>query len=165
MIVVTDTSVVLNLCWLHREGLLPAIYAKVLAPGEVLREFKRNAATEPRFTGLHFPEFILVAEPTVIPALLATNHDLDPGEVAALALALERGIADVLIDEQSGRSAALALGLNVSGLLAVLIEAKQRGLIPELRPLLDDLILGARFWIGADLRQRVLRRAGENPDI
>jgi len=165
VIVVTDTSVVLNLCWLHREALLPAIYAKVLAPEEVVREFKRKAATEFRFTGLHFPEFIVVAEPAAIPAVLAANRDLDAGEVAALALALERGIADVLIDEQFGRAAALALGLNVSGLLAVLIEAKQRGLIPELRPLLDDLISGARFWVGADLRQRVLRRAGENPEI
>lgn len=164
MIVVTDTSVVLNLCWLHREALLPAIYSGILAPGEVAREFARQAATEPRFAGLRFPGFIVVADPIFIPAALAANRDLDPGETAALALALERGIRDVLIDERAGRAAALALGLHVAGLLAVLVEAKQRGLIPELRPLLHALISGARFWIGADLREQALRRAGENPD-
>ena len=52
MIVVTDTSVVLNLCWLRQESLLSAIYEDVLAPGQVRLEFDRKAATDPRFTGL-----------------------------------------------------------------------------------------------------------------
>ncbi len=163
MIVVTDTSVVLNLCWLHREALLPDIYEEVFAPDEVAQEFARRAADDARFSGLRFPDFITVARPAAIPHVLAANLDLDPGEKAALALALERGIGHVLIDEKAGRTAALALGLNVSGLLAVLIEAKQRTLIPELRPLLDALTTGAQFWMGADLRSLALRRAGENP--
>ena len=145
MIVVTDTSVVLNLCWLHRESLLFAIYEGVLAPEQVRLAFERKAATDPRFTGLIFPQFIIVAQPVVIPAALASNTTLDPGETAALALALERGIADVLIDESSGRAAALALGLHVSGLIGVLIEGKHRNLVPALRPLLDRLVTGARF--------------------
>ncbi len=90
MIVVTDTSVVLNLCWLRRESLLSAIYEGVLAPEQVRVEFERKAATDPRFTGLIFPPFITVAQPIVIPPTLASNTALDPGEIAALALALPR---------------------------------------------------------------------------
>ena len=163
MIVVTDTSVVLNLCWLGRESLLSAIYEGVLAPEQVRLEFERKAATDPRFTGLIFPPFITVAQPLVIPVALASNTALDPGEIAALALALERGIADVLIDESSGRAAALALGLHVSGLIGVLIEGKRRNLVPALRPLLDNLVTGARFWLADRLRERVLRSVGETP--
>ena len=163
MIVVTDTSVILNLCWLRHEGLLSAIYEALLAPGLVRREFERKAATDPRFNGLRFPHFITLAEPAVIPAVLAANRDLDVGEIAALALALERGIGDVLMDEKAGRAAALALGLHVSGLLGVLIEGKRRNLLPALRPLLDALASGARFWIDAGLRERVLRSVGETP--
>ena len=163
MIVVTDTSVVLNLCWLRRESLLSAIYEDVLAPEQVWLEFERKAATDPRFTGLIFPQFIIVAQPVVIPAALASNTALDPGETAALALALERGIADVLIDESSGRAAALALGLRVSGLIGVLIEGKRRNLVPALRPLLDRLVTGARFWLADRLRERVVRSVGETP--
>lgn len=103
MIVVTDTSVVLNLCWLRRETLLAVIYEEVIAPEEVRLEFERKAARDARFTGLRFPNFITVAAPRVIPPRLAANPDLDPGEIAALALALERGIGDVLIDELAGR--------------------------------------------------------------
>ena len=124
MIVVTDTSVVLNLCWLREERLLSAIYEQVLAPEAVRFEFERKAASDPRFSGLHFPSFILVVAPAFIPPVLAANPDLDPGETAALALALERGIADVLIDEIYGRAIAHSLGLRVSGLLGVLIEAR-----------------------------------------
>lgn len=163
MIVVTDTSVILNLCWLRQEALLPAIYEDLLAPGQVQREFERKAATDPRFAGLRFPHCITLAEPAVIPAVLTANRDLDAGEIAALALALERGIADVLMDEKAGRAAAVALGLHVSGLLGVLIEGKQRGLLPVVRPLLDSLASGAQFWIDARLRERVLRSVGETP--
>ena len=161
MIVVTDTSVVLNLCWLHRESLLSAIYEDVLAPEQVRLEFQHKAATDPRFAGLMFPQFITVVQPVVIPVTLASNTALDPGEIAALALALERGITDVLIDESSGRAAALALGLHVSGLVGVLIEGKRRNLVPALSPLLDSLITGARFWLTDRLRERVLRSIGE----
>lgn len=126
MIVVTDTSVILNLSWLSLESLLPAISES-------------------------------------IPSDLSDNADLDPGEIAAIALALERGIADVLIDESYGRAAALAHGLHVSGLLGVLIEGKQRRLISHLRPLLDHLAAGARFWMHPRLREHVLRIAGEAP--
>ena len=163
MIVVTDTSVILNLCWLRQEELLSAIYEDLLAPGQVRLEFERKAATDSRFAGLRFPHFIKLAQPTVIPAVLAANRDLDAGEIAALALALERGIADVLMDEKAGRAAAVALGLHVSGLLGVLIEGKQRRLLPVLRPLLDRLASGAQFWIDARLRERVLRSVGETP--
>lgn len=161
MIVVTDTSVVLNLCWLRLESLLPVIYQEVLAPRQVRIEFERKAVADTRFIGLRFPSFITLADPAVIPATLSDNADLDAGEIAALALALERGIADVLIDESSGRAAAIALGLHVSGLLGVLIEGKQRQLVPSLRPLLDNLAAGAKFWMDARLRERVLRTAGE----
>ena len=164
MIVVTDTSVVLNLCWLREERLLPAIYEQVLAPEAVRFEFERKAASDPRFSGLHFPAFILVASPASIPPVLAANPDLDPSETAALALALERGIADVLIDEAYGRAIAHSLGLRVSGLLGVLIEAKRSRLIPELHPLLDSITNGARFWISTPLRHRVLLLVGENLD-
>lgn len=163
MIVVTDTSVVLNLCWLHHQSLLPAIYEDILAPREVRLEFERKTATDTRFTGLSFPSFIALANPTSVPGVLTDNKDLDYAEIAAIALALERGIANVLIDEKAGRAAALALGLHVSGLLGVLIEGKRRQLVPALRPLLDTLATDARFWIDDRLRDGVLRSVGETP--
>lgn len=41
------------------------------------------------------------------------------------------------MDELAGRTTAVALGLKPIGLLGILLEAKERGLISALTPLLD----------------------------
>ena len=43
----------------------------------------------------------------------------------------------------------------------MLIEAKQRGLIAAVRPVLDDLIAIAGFWVARPLYDQILRAAGE----
>jgi predicted nucleic acid-binding protein len=88
---------------------------------------------------------------------------IDAGEIAANALALERGIRYVLIDERAGRAAAISLGLQPSGLLGLLVEAKKRSLVPGVLALLDRLQDGARFRIGDDLRRRIAILAKETP--
>ena len=63
MIVVTDTSVVLNLCLLGQDYLLAQLFGTVMAPPQVVAEFQRLAVVDPRFQGLAFPAYILVADP------------------------------------------------------------------------------------------------------
>jgi uncharacterized protein len=67
----------------------------------------------------------------------------------------------LLLDERKGRMAAERLGLRFIGLLGVLAEAKQRGLIPAIRPIMDDLRRVAGFWISPQLYEHVLHVAGE----
>ena len=52
-------------------------------------------------------------------------------------------------------------GLEVTGLLGVLAEAKARGFIDRCQPLLDEMIRVAGFWIGDELRARYLRGLNE----
>ena len=161
VIVVTDTSVVLNLAWLREERLLPLLFGQVLAPPIVRAEFERLARVDPRFAGVRFPSFITIEIPAALPVELTSNDELDDGEIAALALALERGIRNVLIDETAGRAAAIALGLRPSGLLGLLVEAKSRGLVSAVLPLLDRLRNEAGFRVSDPLRIRIAIDAGE----
>ena len=161
MIVVTDTSVILNLCLIGQEALLPRLYGSTWAPTVVVAEFQRLAAEDPRFLGLTFPAFIQRAAPAQLLPSLAASRRLQAGEIAALSLAVERQADAVLMDELAGRAAAVALGLRPVGLLGILLDAKKRNLVPAVAPLLDKLEAEAEFWISASLRVAVLKDAGE----
>lgn len=161
MIVVTDTSVVLNLCLLGQEGLLRSIFASVVAPPMVASEFQRLASADPRFSGAVWPSFIAIEVPAGLHAALSGNRRLHQGELEALSLASELRADAVLIDELAGRAAAVGMGLRCVGILGILIQAKVSGLLPAIRPLIDDLQVRGRFWISPQLRQQVLRRVGE----
>jgi predicted nucleic acid-binding protein len=89
------------------------------------------------------------------------QSELDPGESAAIVLALEVGADLILADERKGRRKAAEMGLEVVGLLGVINEAKRRGLIPACRPVLDALEKEARFWISPRLRDRFLALTNE----
>jgi predicted nucleic acid-binding protein len=89
------------------------------------------------------------------------REDLDPGEAEAIVLAIERGADLLLVDERRGRRFAAAAGLTVTGLLGVVVRAKRDGLIDLGKPVLDDLIQIARFWIGPELYAEALAELGE----
>jgi predicted nucleic acid-binding protein len=162
VIVVADTSVILNLCFLEQQDLLRSLFGTVYAPFQVEEEFQRLATSDRRFLGLAFPAYILRVAPLTTSHSWAHSPVLHAGEIAALSLALELGADLVLMDEAEGRAVATSLQLTTMGLLGILLQARQRGLIPAVAPLVERLQQEARFWISPSLREAVLRAAGEN---
>jgi len=84
---------------------------------------------------------------------------LNPGESAALAMALGSG-ASLLIDEQRGRKAARRIGVRVVGVLGLLLLAKQAGHLDAVAPALERLN-AERYFISPALCADVLGMAGE----
>ena len=164
MIVVADTSILLNLAVLAHGELLRSLFASVCIPAEVAAEFETAAARLPCFAGLRLPPWIEVrTRHTAIPQL-RTNSRLDPGELAALELAVEIAADAVLVDEAAGRAAAIGLGLATFGILGILLRAKEAGFILAVSPLLDQLVQEANFFVSPAERARCLILAGENPE-
>lgn len=162
MIVVTDTSVVLNLCLLGLEHVLPGLLGEVLAPPAVMDEFNRLVEVDSRFHALAFPSFIAIRTPCTIQPLLLTPR-LHRGECEALALAAEIQASRVLMDERAGRAVASMLGIQCVGLLGILIEARRNNMVSQLAHHLERLQTEARFWFTPELRLQVLQLAGEIP--
>ncbi|QTN32310.1 DUF3368 domain-containing protein [Akkermansiaceae bacterium] len=161
MIVVTDTSVILNLCLIQRAELLPQLFGKIICPPSVRAEFERLAKYDPRFAGLFFPEFIEVKPVGKIQPELGANHRIHPGEIEAISLALESNAQALLIDERAGRQAAAALGLQCIGILGILLQAKSKRLIESVSPLIAQLESQGQFWMAPGLVKRILELAGE----
>jgi predicted nucleic acid-binding protein len=89
------------------------------------------------------------------------REQLHPDEAEAIALALELNADVVLLDEMRGRDVAKGLGLQHTGLLGVLIQAKKQGLFSQVVPILDQLRHQMGFWVSASLYRRVRSLAGE----
>ena len=51
--------------------------------------------------------------------------------------------------------------MNVTGVLGVLLEAKKNALVAEVKPIMDRLIVEARFFISAKLYSEILSAASE----
>jgi predicted nucleic acid-binding protein len=82
--------------------------------------------------------------------------ELDPGERDAIQLALDTRVNTLLMDESEGRREALRRHLLVTGTLAVLEKAAQRGLI-DFRVALDRLEK-TTFRLSARVRTEFIQR-------
>ena len=82
------------------------------------------------------------------------------GESEAIALSIECSAARLILDDKKARRIARRLNLPVTGTLAVLLKAKERGILPMVRDIVNRLI-AANFRVSDALVEELLRRAGE----
>ncbi len=157
--VICNTS---PLQYLHQIGyleLLPKLVSRVIVPvavAEELAEGRRRGLDLPIPEALAWVDLRAPASEQVV-RLVA---DLGPGETGVLLLAMERTDPVVILDDALARRHAEILGIALTGTLGILLDAKRRGLVPAVTPLIDDLQrLGFRLSEGT--RNAVLRMAGE----
>jgi len=159
VIIVSDTLPINNLAAINH--LLHQLYGTVLIPEAVYREL-----TDPNFpvagaTEVQTFDWIKTCAVSDRPLVEALSNELDIGEAEAIALAVEISADQMLIDERQGRLVASRFNLRFTGLLGILIEAKSRGLIIEVKPVLDALVNEAGFWIAEPLHNKILQTVNE----
>lgn len=87
---------------------------------------------------------------------------LGPGESEAIGLALEIGHCTLILDDLAARRTAQSLRIPVLGTVGLLVQARQRNLIPALGPFLDSL-RSFDFRISDRLYALALAQVGEQP--
>lgn len=145
--VVVDSTCLIGLERIGQLDVLPALFDPVVVPPEVAREF-----------GTPLP-WLKVESPTNRAFIAALKLLLDDGEAEAIALASERG-CKIILDDRQARSVGNSLGLSIIGTVGILLLAKRSGIIPAIKPLLDDLELNG-FYLSSALKEAALRLAGE----
>lgn len=160
---VSNTSPISALAQIGRLSLLKSQFSEILIPTAVSDELKLHpdpAAAAVIQTAVK-QNWIRIASPPSSHLLNVLMLQLHRGEAEAIALAAEIQAGVVLIDEQEARRLATQLGLNVTGVLGVLLRAKLKGDIPLLKPEIQALRTKARFFISPHLEASILLAAGE----
>ena len=161
MIVVSDTSVIYGLFVIEKLELLERLYNKIVIPEAVYEELLKFKSYSSKVSALKNLKWIKVAKPTNLDLLIALRKDLDIGEAEAITLAKELYVDFLLIDEIKGRKIAKQMGLKIIGLLGILTQAKNEGLVRSVKQLMDELKIKANFWISSKLYNKVLEITNE----
>ncbi len=162
MIIVSDTSTITNLAAVGLLHLLHQLYNRVIIPKAVYDEMVSVGYVVPGTVEVQTLSWIETQLVTDIKKVNELQSDLDIGEAQAIVLALELDADLLIMDERRGRKVASSLGItNITGLLGILIEAKQKGMIYAIKPIIEQLIAENNFWISHMLYQKIIQVAGE----
>jgi predicted nucleic acid-binding protein len=154
MIVVSDTSCISNLLTIGHAALLKDIFSEVIIPPAVERELRRFHQAIPSFVRLVVPQSSVGVEALV--------REVDRGEAEAICLARELRADRLLIDEKRGRAIAQREGIQVIGILGILLIAKNRDLIRSDATSIERLEKEAGFRLSTEVKRAAIAKAGEN---
>jgi uncharacterized protein len=158
MIVVSDTSPISNLLQIGDLDLLRQLFQEIIIPQDVFNELCEVKTQADILSEQTWIKTSTVAGSELKAELL---KELDKGEAEAIILAIELHADYLLIDEVKGRSIAESYGIKVVGILGVLLQAKQKGLIADVKTHLQKLVDEAGFWLNPKLIEKVLEIAKE----
>ena len=161
--VISDTTVLNYLARIGQFGLLRLEFQQVLIPPAVLVELKRR----PDLPGAECArqaladDWLVLRSPKNLDAVETLRTTLGAGESQAIALAQELASSLLLMDEAAGRDVAERLHLDLMGTTGILLQARKSGVIPRLKPLLDDLVQHHGFRLSRKIYNDALREVGE----
>ena len=157
-LVISNNSPLVALSTLDLLFLLRELYTEVLIPEEVQSEFLAIEQTT-RQAALDNSPWITTVSLT-IPLNPADYGGLGAGEAAVFALAEEHRADLVILDDREARQYAEQIKLPMKGTVGILLEAKERGLIEAIKPLLN-LLLDSGARLAPRIIDRALKLAGE----
>lgn len=129
MLIICDTSSLSALAEARLMGVLPQLFKQVVITESIRQECAHAGAPSALRAWISQPPAWLTikADPT---SLLQETSVLGPGEASAITLAWHhRSSSTLILDEKRGRSVATALGLTITGTMAVIADAAQAGLV------------------------------------
>ena len=160
MIVVSDSTILIGLVKIGKLHLLREIFSKIFIPEEVFKEVVERGKGKPGSKVIKEAAWIEVKpvkDKIQVSFLLGS---LEKGEAEVLVLARELEADLILLDEEKARKSAVIAGFEIMGLLGLFILAKNLGLIYEVRPLVDELMI-KKFRISDIIIEKTLKKAGE----
>lgn len=148
-IVISDISSLILFDKIGELELLNKVYDSIITTPQIVLEF-----------GESLPEWIKIIEVKDDKYFSFLETQVDQGEASAIALAVEIDHTILLLDDLKARKLAKKLNLKFTGTLGVIHKAKQLGIINEIKPLIDKLLL-TNFRISEIVVAELLRLNNE----
>ena len=148
-ITVSNSSCLIVLEAIGQLDLLQKLFGTVTIPAAVAAEI-----------GIPLPGWLVIQSVQNPATVKSLQFQLGLGESETIVLAGELSASRVILDDKKARRIARQFNLPVTGTIAILIQAKQRGLIARLRDVLDELAHFG-FFVSDALAEDALRQAGE----
>lgn len=157
--VVVNASPLITLFKSGQAQLLPALFDTVYVPDAVWREITDAGHDDAAATNLRGATWAEWLPPQAIDPLILA-WDAGPGETEVLSYARIHPGTWAVVDDDYARRCAQSLGIRTLGTCGVIVLAKRRGVIAEVKPCLEAL-RAAGLWLSDGLIRAVLNEVGE----
>lgn len=134
---VVNASPLIVMAKIGHAQLLSALADEIVVPQTVVDEINAGPADDPARTWLSACPLPVVTISRTPAGLLA--WDLGAGETAVMAHALANSGWTAILDDNAARKCARSFGIPTKGTLAVIIMAKQKGLISSAAEMIRQL--------------------------
>lgn len=160
MQVISNTGPLIALSKINQLTLLEKIFGKIIVPPMVFAELFSKLSYEITLLEDAFSTFIEVSKkPKISPNIQIVTKSVDAGEKEVLALAHNTN-GMIIIDDNQARKAANKLGIQYSGSVGVLLMAKQRNYISNIKDSLKKIQQNGYFYSN-EIIEKALMIAGE----
>jgi len=159
-LVVSNSGPLITLATIGRLDLLKSLFVRIAVPQAVYEEVVIQGQGEPGSKEVAEAEWIHTVPVQDRLAVNLLQESLDTGESEAIVLGQELNARYILLDDALARRKADLIGLSVVGTLGVLLMARKAGLVPAVKPILDDL-MQTDFRMSERVREVVLAKSGE----
>jgi uncharacterized protein len=161
-VVVCDASALINLALINQLHLLEAMFGSVCIPPGVYDEVVRRGAGKVGAADVQTSSFIQVVQLRDPNQVALYTGPLSHADAEVLLLAQEQHADLVITRDRRLRRCARQEGLTVITTFALLIEAKQGGIVQAVKPLLDEM-RSKGMLIRDGTYQETLLQARERP--
>ena len=162
MKIICDTGPIIALAKIDKIYLLKGIAEEVLIPPMVFKELLGKVGDESNQIDRALSDIIRIKESGALdPAAEKALAGLGEGEKQAIGLAfnLKKDIL-LLLDDRAGRECAEKLNIPTTGLIGLLLILKQKGLVEDIVPFIDEL-RNKGYWLSDEVINVARRLAGE----
>lgn len=139
--------------------LLLCLHHEIVIPTQVYNELMSKPSDQITIDTILRTKWLKCLDTGTIPPVIQA-WDLGIGESSVLTWGYLNSGTEVIIDDLAGRRCAHSLGIPVRGTLGIVLKAKQTGMIPLAKPVIDELIAHG-MYLSDSIVQQTLALVGE----